>query len=258
MNDPHDSELSRIYKEGAWPEPSRQIDEAILSASRRAARARHPLVWRWAPPLALAATVVLTFTLVLRVYEERPEERIASPALPIAPSVPGAEKRAAPAAKEEKTAAPLRAASAPQSAPVSAQAAPPLALKKQAPEAARADRAQSRLERVREAAPPPQGRQAETQIQPLSAPLHSSEPPSPVTPQPAATTSAPVVSGGAANEAATGGIVIRRSDSPERTPQTWLDDIRKLKAQGRTEEAGRELAEFRKRYPDYGLPDDLR
>jgi len=258
MNDPHDNDLSRIYKEGAWPEPSRQIDEAILSASRRAARARHPLVWRWAPPLALAATVVLTFTLVLRVYEERPGERIASPALPVAPSLPGAEKRAPPAAKEEKSAAPLRAASE-QSAPVSTPAAPPLALKKQAPEAARGDRAQGGLEqRVREAAPAAQGRRSETQIQPLSAPLHSSEPPSPVTPQPAAATSAPVVSGGAANDAATGGIVIRRSDSPERTPQTWLDDIRKLKAQGRTEEAERELAQFRKRYPDYPLPDDLR
>jgi TolA-binding protein len=44
----------------------------------------------------------------------------------------------------------------------------------------------------------------------------------------------------------------------ERSPETWLADVRKLKAQGRTEEAERELAEFRKRYPDFRLPDDLR
>jgi hypothetical protein len=44
----------------------------------------------------------------------------------------------------------------------------------------------------------------------------------------------------------------------ERTPQAWIDDIRKLKAQARAEDAERELAAFAKRYPDYQLPEDLR
>jgi hypothetical protein len=44
----------------------------------------------------------------------------------------------------------------------------------------------------------------------------------------------------------------------ERSPGTWLEDIRKLKAQGRTAEVERELAEFKRRYPDYRLPEDLR
>src|SRR5581483_9475708 len=66
-----DHELSRIYSEGAWPEPRRQIDEAILEASRRSARARHPVLHRWGPPLGLAATVVLGVSLALLVTDNQ-------------------------------------------------------------------------------------------------------------------------------------------------------------------------------------------
>jgi hypothetical protein len=48
-----------------------------------------------------------------------------------------------------------------------------------------------------------------------------------------------------------------REAAPQRSPEAWLEDIRRLKAQGRDEEAAAELAEFRKRYPDYALPADL-
>ena len=43
MNEPtKDNALSRIYREGSWPEPSRQIDQAILAGlAPRRARA-HP------------------------------------------------------------------------------------------------------------------------------------------------------------------------------------------------------------------------
>jgi hypothetical protein len=47
-------------------------------------------------------------------------------------------------------------------------------------------------------------------------------------------------------------------EAKERTPEKWLEDIRKLKTEGRAIEAERDLAEFKKRYPDYILPDDLR
>jgi hypothetical protein len=42
-----------------------------------------------------------------------------------------------------------------------------------------------------------------------------------------------------------------------RTPEEWLEDLRRLKAQQRTDDFARELAEFRKRYPDFKLPADL-
>jgi len=43
-----------------------------------------------------------------------------------------------------------------------------------------------------------------------------------------------------------------------RSPEAWLDDIRKLKFDGRSADAERELADFRRRYPEYRVPDDLR
>jgi hypothetical protein len=42
-----------------------------------------------------------------------------------------------------------------------------------------------------------------------------------------------------------------------RTPEDWLEDLRRLKAQQRTEDFARDLAEYRKRYPDFKLPADL-
>jgi hypothetical protein len=47
------------------------------------------------------------------------------------------------------------------------------------------------------------------------------------------------------------------AEAKARTPEAWLEEIRRLKAQGRDAEAAAELAEFRKRHPDFALPPDL-
>jgi hypothetical protein len=47
-------------------------------------------------------------------------------------------------------------------------------------------------------------------------------------------------------------------EAKERTPEKWLEDIRKLKTEGKAAEAERELAEFKKRHPEYRVPEDLR
>src|SRR5262249_9987876 len=44
----------------------------------------------------------------------------------------------------------------------------------------------------------------------------------------------------------------------ERTPQAWIDDIRKLVKEGKLQEADAEIERFKKRYPDYVLPEDMR
>ncbi|HEX6529588.1 MAG TPA: hypothetical protein VF004_07215 [Burkholderiales bacterium] len=41
------------------------------------------------------------------------------------------------------------------------------------------------------------------------------------------------------------------------SPEQWLQGIADLRRQGRHEEADRQLAEFRKRYPDYRIPDAI-
>lgn len=261
MSDPQDNELSRIYREGAWPEPRRQLDEAILEASRRAARARRSasFVWRWGPRFALAATVVLTFSLLLRMSQEMPGEKIVPTPPAAARRAPQAAPPARPAEEPKSPAEEAKPEQAPQSAPVQqyapvpAQAAPPpapvasaLALKKEAPAATRADQIQRQADlqqRSREAAQPRE--QIQTETAPTSAPT-------PAVPAPGASAAS---SGSVSNQL----IGLRGSSAlVERSPQTWLEDVRKLKAQGRSEDVQRELAEFRKRYPDYRLPDDLR
>jgi hypothetical protein len=47
----------------------------------------------------------------------------------------------------------------------------------------------------------------------------------------------------------------RPADLP---PGKWLERIEELRKQGRFDEARASLAEFRKRYPDYRLPDTLK
>ena len=46
-----------------------------------------------------------------------------------------------------------------------------------------------------------------------------------------------------------------KADEP---PEVWMKRILELKQQGRTREFGKELAKFRKRYPDFKLPQGLR
>ena len=41
------------------------------------------------------------------------------------------------------------------------------------------------------------------------------------------------------------------------SPEQWLQGIADLKRQGRSEEAEKQLAEFRKRYPDYRIPEAI-
>jgi hypothetical protein len=44
----------------------------------------------------------------------------------------------------------------------------------------------------------------------------------------------------------------------EHTPEEWIKQIRRLRAQNLTKAADESLREFKKRYPDYVLPDDLK
>jgi len=48
-----------------------------------------------------------------------------------------------------------------------------------------------------------------------------------------------------------------RSQALSRSPEAWLDDIRRLIREGRAEEAAEQLAEFRKAYPGVSIPEDL-
>ena len=85
-HDPEDLRpVSRRYREMGAEEPPRALDDAILAAARRPARR-----WtqRWAVPLSLAAVVVLSVTVTLRIQHEQPD--IESP-VPVAKEAARAE-----------------------------------------------------------------------------------------------------------------------------------------------------------------------
>jgi hypothetical protein len=50
----------------------------------------------------------------------------------------------------------------------------------------------------------------------------------------------------------------RISAAAPETPEQWLERIAKLREAGRAREADESLAEFRKRYPDYRIPEKMR
>jgi hypothetical protein len=90
--------------------------------------------------------------------------------------------------------------------------------------------------------------------------------PAPATPPPAAETQAV---GGAPAEsmlaapapaASKAARVTPRSKDPNASlyPEHWLENIRVMLREHKRDEAVRSLSEFRKMYPDYRLPDDLR
>jgi hypothetical protein len=99
----HDAEFSALYRGAQRDEPPSRLDEAIRAAARRAVGARPrparaPFSRRWGFPVAVAAVLVLSVTLVILVREEAPHElaelRQAQPPRPLA--LP-------PAAKEDRS-----------------------------------------------------------------------------------------------------------------------------------------------------------
>jgi hypothetical protein len=216
---PNNKAVSHIYRDGAWPEPNQQIEQAIRAAERE----RRSFARRWAPTLALAAGAILALSMILR----------------LAPDVPPTVAPPAPAASSAKIeppptpAEPQKAAIEPKSGPASARAPaspspaapPPSAIRRDEAERRRplpSDAGLKASTPAKESAPPPAPKAALKKEPP---PERAPDPPTFI---------------------------------PARSPQDWVEDIRRLKAEGRPEEAALGLSEFRKRNPDYVLPEDLR
>ena len=287
MNDTNghkDHRVSSIYREGAWPEPSRQIDQAILAASRRAVRERHPLLMRWAPPVAIAATVLLTSSLVLKVFLAQPEA--------VSPSAPEPELRArqAPAAEEKSVEVKPPRNEAPAQQAVTTP--PGFSSTMDAGEAARLDRMKRDLGAVKLSTIPSESPVPEPKPSPAlkkeaaakpaapaanapqaAAPLSvfGATAPAPARSAPVGKPAQPLVQAPApaqpqAQEAQPApapppvaqAAAVSSAAAKERTPQAWIEDIRALMKEGKFEETGAEIAKFKKRYPDYVLPEDLR
>jgi hypothetical protein len=240
-----DPKLSQRYRDLPREEPSEGIDAAILAAARRAVGARPaPLVVpagrrRWYFPLAAAAVILLSATVVFRIWYEAPGIDGGAPA-PAAPA-PEREKAAVPTPAvrdgtkvgERPDASRLGAASRVEPA-------------KTAP--ARAFAPEPKKQEVPAPRPVPQSAVADAVgSAPSSAEVAARAPAAPAEPKPAPMLERRAM-GKLAQEAG-------RDRAIEDSPERWLERIAELRRQQRDDEADRQLAEFRKRYPDYKIPD---
>jgi len=248
-----DPKISRRYRELPPEEPPRELDAAVLAAARREVEARPaPLVAptgrrRWYVPVAAAAVIVLSVVVTLQVEREQPDVDGPAPraekAAPAPEPQPAAKAAQAPATAAPAAAPPVEAASRKAArepgrfAPDPARSAPPLA--------AAAPAAETRLH--------------------LPAPA---EKPAPRAEDSAAPSAAGSVAGVLAGRDARESTIreraepqsalemrAKRAGEAAETPERQLERIADLRRQGRHDEADKALAEFRKRYPDYKIPE---
>ena len=269
-----DRELTRLYREAAREQPSVELDARMLAAARAASRrAAAPAAasWlnSWRIPVALAATVLLSFTLTLLVREGE-DGRLAAPEQSI--GAPRPAQNSTGAESMTRTVAPVPAA------PPSARLPPPVQGPARPRPAAPAAGGQTGTgpaasggESTRQTAP-----KADTFVADPAAGVAGN-----LSPERKAMRSAPeapasegsrpaIMKDQAAREKARPEAAAMQpalsASAPERADRSapairsaeqWLADIRKLKQEGKNAEAEAGLAEFRRRFPQYALPGDL-
>jgi hypothetical protein len=231
-----DPKLSQRYRELPREEPPRHLDDAILAASRRAGASRPaPLVAptgrrRWYFPVAAAAIIVLAVAVTVHVERQQHDLEVAE--APVAPAPPFEEQPQAQApAREQALArepASKREAFTPDPKPAPSE-------KKSAP------RHDARLSDLYKAPAPPE---------PASPPAAAPTPP-PVEAQARGRAEARSAMG--EGRAATDSIAA----SAARSPEQWLQGIAELRRQGRHDEADRQLAEFRRAFPNYRISEAM-
>ncbi len=305
-DDHEDPRLSGAYQRLGKENPPQAIDAAILAASRRAVRARPVATGgrlrRWALPISIAAVVVLTMSVTLRVQLERPDLESALPAADDkdAPSAAALEsKEEMRASAKQNQPADVRAKSKPTvKSPAALESEPsaPSALSKRSAPSVRGAGEREQSAPAREAMrTPPARTEAPPAAKRAPAPAPAArgfvqEPPAPASapaePAAAAGLGAVGVPSEARPDAAPGlarqapaeadsnvGRAASRMAVEDRvqplaekagkadadlSPRPWLERIAKLRRDGRTQEADESLAAFRRRYPDYEIPKELR
>ena len=246
-----DDKILRRYRELPREEPPRHLDDAILAAARRAVHTRPaPLVvptgrQRWYFPLAAAAIIVLAVAVTMHMEREQPAEEMLSSNTATAPA----------AAQEAVPPAPAGAPSSPRRFEMRDQAR----AQKPAPAPSSDERAK------REAAPAELQKAPEPVMGNVEAPKATPPPPVAAARPAPAPEAKPAERSKTVIAAKSGADAQRRLDEGARaasslsafaqqSPEQWLQGIADLRKQGRHEEADKELAEFRKRHPDYRIP----
>jgi Meckel syndrome type 1 protein len=246
-----DSRLAALYRKLPQAEPDARLDAAVQAMARRAAAAtpaatRIPTRRRWLPALGAAAVVALAAGIAFQIGPQMWQRPTRPPAAK-SMTVPAAAPPAAP--QPAKTAPVAQKAAAADSAGTAAPA----------PRAPSAE-----LQKTENAASRPAPRAFPA---PAQAMQEAASPPPPATEPkatfPAATSAAPQRARQAGAEsagapAATLAAPATQDRNASLYPEHWLANIRQMLRANQREAALRSLENFRKTYPDYRLPDDLR
>jgi cytoskeletal protein RodZ len=217
-----DPKVSQRYRELGAEEPPRELDQAILAAAHRSADRPHaPLV---APAgrhrwyFAFGAVAILVLAVAVTVQVERQQPD--PEALP-ADSAPAVSEPKAPETRKKPAQTP---------APAKPQPAENAA-RPQAAEVARADRLEARPE------------------QPAAQPEKKEQSAVAEAPSPRLAQRAPAAQAPAAPQVLSSAVALN--------PEQLLERIAELRKGGRHEEADKALAEFRQRYPDYRMSEEM-
>lgn len=222
----HDPEVSRRYRELGRDEPPPELDAAIRAAARRAARTRPaPLVVptgrrRWYFPVAAAAVIMLAVAVTSQVEREQ-----AAPEPEVQKEKKFSEEEPQKPDQPKKTAQLAKRADKPAAVPEAPRPAAPAESATGAISQSRQDAFEQRESRVRQERPS------------------------------SGIVSAPAPQGQMQRDEAQPQARAKVAEEP---PEKWLERIARLRQEGKHDEADRALAEFRKRYPDYKIPEAVR
>lgn len=237
-----DPKITRRYRQLGEEEPPRELDQAILAAAHRAAgRAHAPLVTpagrhRWYFAFGAAAILVLAVAITVQM-ERQPDPEAPPPSQAAVPServdnfYSRAEKESKGQVEPSRPLAeagrpPVRERRKPSPQHAAPAVSPPPEVKPQEAEEARAETpASGTLSRQQEA--------------------RRAEPHPAAAPSPEATTKP---------QAKEDRVV---ASVASLTPERLLERVAELRKEGRHDEADKALAEFRQRYPDYRISDEV-
>lgn len=273
----HDHEISAIYRKARDPAPPTSLDDTILATAKRAAWRRKQ---RWMLPLSTAAVLVVSVTLLLDMREEWDfsrevtDQSTPSQSLPPAPLQEPArmeKKREAsrPAAPQEYSVEEesYRMTPAEVTSDEPSQTAPSPIEEKAANKPSSAGLA-SDVDRLRKGTPAPSGERTEQEARERAMQSgvlafsdeysyqndSADEQASAKSREALGASPEPRI----AIEEPIGSQDIEQPGQVPLEPKPWIARIRKLVKAGEMEAAQKELESFKKRYPNYTLPEDLK
>lgn len=284
----HDETIRQAYRAAAQAEPGPQLDAKILQAAHAAVKtpARKPTRWSWLTlPLATAAVAVLVTTLVLQSRQAPPPQETAATSAPPQTSQP----TAAPPGVVAQAAKPT-----PDLNIAAAQSAKKTEERMAAAKAsdARQDRQRMQIAAAEDAANMQRRSENAARTDAAEAPRQKTQDlkiaaAEPATPAPAPVAAKPFADVPAAVAAIPAPAAAIRQETPsdklaeaerplvrERKLETFgtlaktrgaeqptdrqIEEIRKLQREGKRDAAKKALAELRKKFPLYKVPEDLR